>query len=888
MQAKQRRKTLTQRQWTLLGAFLTPLIIMTAYFAYRHMAPFGTSSLLTVDLGQQYIDFFAYLRRTILHDPSAIFYSFSNGLGGEMVGNWAYYLLSPLNWLLFFFPGTSLSSGIFLLTVLKYGLAGLSFAWLLLKLTPQRGFVAITLSTAYAMMGWTIANQLNIMWLDALFFLPLIFYGLYRLVVTNHWRAYLIWLTLMLIVNYYMAYMICLFMILAFIWIAVTHFTSWRKLALQAGRFALGSLTSGLLAAVVLLPTWWSLTQSKAQYTVTSFKWKFEFFPPKMLAKFFMGTFNFDQMPSGTANLFVGAIAVLGALFFLVDRRQTLRSRLTAGIITLFLAASLCVQPLDLLWHAGQFPVWYPYRFSFIVGFWLIWLAAQTLTADFQPGPLAIALVTVVVAGGCFYVGENLKKFSFLHSNAFWLGALFVVLALLIYALPIRKHWLYPLMLFVVGVTEVTANAFLSLNNISYVSQSEYANYTNELQRLVDKTQAHDQSFYRIGKTFLRTKGDAFQTGFNGGSVFSSALPKATPTFMGHIGSPDGDGFVEYSNGTLVTDSLLNMKYYFQQKQLSGALAGSNMLPASTNKADLAAYRPIRQDHWATTYQNPYALPIGYAASDQILTLKNGTADPAQYQANWVAALTGNAQDKHLYQVENFNQVTFQNINQQTKITGAILQKKNLVKPASITLTIKPDTNDAYYLTFGSTVNPDNATFILNGQPLNQYKTYRNTILVSVADHAKGKTLKLTIQLKKSSLWLENFTLYRLQTAQFKQATTQLQQHPWQLTQHSQRSFDGTVTATTAHQVLNTSIPYAAGWHATVNGHSAKVYKTLGMFNAVKLRKGTNHVKLSYWPPMLNLGLLISTLTLLVVSLIWWGQHRRHRPRPANDHHRRH
>ncbi|MGY5338752.1 YfhO family protein [Levilactobacillus spicheri] len=876
MQTKKRRKTLTQRQWTLLGAFLTPLIIMTAYFAYRQMAPFGSSSLLTVDLGQQYVDFFAYLRRTLLHNPSAIFYSFSNGLGGEMVGNWAYYLLSPLNWLLLAFPGAHLSSGIFLLTVLKYGLAGLSFGWLLTKVTPHTGLVAITLSTAYALMGWTIANQLNIMWLDALYLLPLIFYGLRQLMLANHWRGYLFWLTAMLIINYYMAYMICLFMILTFIWLAVEHFSSWRTLSLQAGRFALGSLTSGLLAAVVLLPTWWSLTQSKAQYTVTSFKWKFEFFPPKMVAKFFMGAFNFDQMPDGTANLFIGAIALLGALFYFVDKQQKLRSRITAGLITLFLAASLCVQPLDLLWHAGQFPVWYPYRFSFVVGFWLIWLAALTLRPNFRPGPFATAVVTFIVAAGCFYVGENLKKFAFLQQNAFWLGAFFVVIALMIYTLPVlRRHWIFPLMFFVIGVTEVTANAFLSLNNISYVSQGEYANYTNELQKLVNKTQQSDHGFYRIGKTFLRTKGDAFQTGFNGGSVFSSALPKATPTFMGNIGSPDGDGFVEYSNGTLVTDSLLNMKYYFQQKQLSGALAGSNLLPADTNKADLASYQAVRQDHWATTYRNPYALPMGYAANQDILTLKNTTADPAQYQANWLAALTGNQQDQKLYSAENFNQVTFQNINQQTKITGAILQKKSLLKPASITLTFKPTTNDAYYLTFGSTVNPDNATFVLNGQTLNQYKTYRNTIMVSAANHAKGQTIKLTIQLKKGSLWLQNFTLYRLHTAQFKRAVTTLQQHPWQLTKHTDSAFAGTVTATNAQQVLNTSIPYSQGWRVRVNGHRAKTYKTVGMFTAVKLAKGRNHVTFTYWPPLLNLGLLLSGLTLLLTLGIGWWRHRR-------------
>ncbi|WCJ46730.1 YfhO family protein [Levilactobacillus brevis] len=110
MQVRKRRWALSRRQLTLWGAFLVPFILMTGYFIYRQMAPFGTSSLLTVDLGQQYIDFFAYLRRAILHDPSSIFYSFSNGIGGEMLGTWSYYLLSPLNWLLLLQLPISLTS----------------------------------------------------------------------------------------------------------------------------------------------------------------------------------------------------------------------------------------------------------------------------------------------------------------------------------------------------------------------------------------------------------------------------------------------------------------------------------------------------------------------------------------------------------------------------------------------------------------------------------------------------------------------------------------------------------------------------------------------------------------------------------------------------------
>ena len=51
--------TVRQRRLVLLISFLLPVLIMGGYFVYRGMAPFGSSTVLTVDLGQQYVDFFA-------------------------------------------------------------------------------------------------------------------------------------------------------------------------------------------------------------------------------------------------------------------------------------------------------------------------------------------------------------------------------------------------------------------------------------------------------------------------------------------------------------------------------------------------------------------------------------------------------------------------------------------------------------------------------------------------------------------------------------------------------------------------------------------------------------------------------------------------------------
>ncbi|WP_369395878.1 YfhO family protein [Lacticaseibacillus saniviri] len=112
---------------------------MLGYYIGCHVYPFGNSSLLTVDLGQQYIDFYSYFRQTILGHPDQFLYSFNKALGGDMLGVFAYYLMSPFNFILLFFPKSMLDTGIVALTLLKYGSAGLTMCYYLKSVASQVG-----------------------------------------------------------------------------------------------------------------------------------------------------------------------------------------------------------------------------------------------------------------------------------------------------------------------------------------------------------------------------------------------------------------------------------------------------------------------------------------------------------------------------------------------------------------------------------------------------------------------------------------------------------------------------------------------------------------------------------------------------------------------------
>ncbi|WP_269084001.1 YfhO family protein [Pediococcus inopinatus] len=868
------------RKQQLIVSFLIPLILMSSYFIYRKMAPFGSSSLLTVDLGQQYVDLFAYFRHTILHDPTAFFYSFSKAIGGDMTGTWAYYLMSPFNLILLFFPGKSITTGIFIITVLKYAFAGLTFAILLQKLYPRATWLVPGLATAYALMGFSIANQLNLIWLDAPILLPLIILGIDRIFTAGKIRWFVLWLSLMLIINYYMAYMICIFSILYFIFASARYYTSFHDSLTASKRFAGGALLSGGFASWILMPTFYILTQSKVQYTETSVKFKFDYFPFKMISKLLPGTFNFQQMPSGLPNIFIGAFCIIGFILYFTSANIKRRERITAAIISLFLLLSLCFEPLNLFWHAMQFPWWYPYRFSFIVSFWMIFLTARYLFSKPTFNPRALLTTGFILIIGLIYLWLNLSKFkNYVDQNQLIIGCLFAALGLLSYVL-LRQKPAFSWLITIIIVLDVFFNACLSLNNISFVSQSEFGNYTTELDKTIGKIQKQDQGFYRIGKTYMRTKDDAMQAAFNGGSHFSSTFETQIPNFMQKIGQPDGDGFVTYSNGTLITDSLLGMKYWSKnidsnQLGTSATSTATPTLPALTYKPDLSSYNLIGQDSLTQTYKNPYALSIGFGASGSVKNFNGSKLDPMQYQEKLYGSLAGQTNSK-LFTSQNFNEVVFQNINQTTKLTGSVLKKNNLSKPGVVTFKFTPTTNDPYYLTFGQDLNPDNATFTVDGKSLTQYSPYRNTVVVNFANHSKGKTVTLKIQLKKMSLWLENFTLYRLNQTKFTTLQQKLKQASLKVTSHNSHRIAGNITVSKKNSFLMTTIPYGKGWHAKVDGKSVKVSKIASTFCGVQLTAGTHHVVLTYWPPYLFIGLTISIIALiLVVGYFWWARKKR-------------
>ena len=157
--------------------WLPALLMLLIYLAIGHK-PFGDSSVLTLDLNAQYVYFYEALREFVCGDASLL-YSFSRSLGGEFMGIYAYYVASPLSYIVVLFPKSMMLFALLTIIVVKIGLCGLSFGFYLHKQTqhPDKNKI-LPFAVMYALCAYAITYQNNIMWLDGLFLLPILTYSI--------------------------------------------------------------------------------------------------------------------------------------------------------------------------------------------------------------------------------------------------------------------------------------------------------------------------------------------------------------------------------------------------------------------------------------------------------------------------------------------------------------------------------------------------------------------------------------------------------------------------------------------------------------------------------------------------------------------------------------
>lgn len=850
-------KTMPKKKYYTLS-ILIPAVMILAIFLLFTITPFGNRTWLTIDLGQQYVDFFSYYQDTLLHHPEQFFYSFSKSIGGEMVSLWAYYLLSPFNLLFLLIPRSAIAMGVSLLIFLKLVSCTVSFAVLLDVKFKQRNWTTLLFALSYGFMSYLSANQFNVMWLDALIGLPLIILGVDALLQKRNPLYYVFPLSLTILSNYYTGYMICLFLGLYFpyAYLMANDSFSWKSFVKQFGRFIFYSVLSVGLITVILLPTFYSLLGSKGTATTIAWSLKSEYNPLLMASKLFIGSFDFHEMQKGYPNIFVGSLALFSFLCYFKEKKIARSQRLYALFITVIILISFNIEMFDKLWHAGQLPNWYSYRFSFLFSFWMVFLGYQLALKKTAVGIretfVYFFLVLVTGIGFILFPQDYLQGWQIALGFGLSMGILY---SLILIGRGKASHQKF-LISFV--VIELLLNSIITLSRLGYVMNSEFSAYQSSLQNWSTVLRPAENEFYRSEKTILRSKNDSLQVPTYGVSHFSSTFEKETERFFDALGVRQGNAYVNYSNGTLLTDALLGIKNTF----IETTDATYNERWVRKDLEDFSTIASFDEGHIVT---NPNALSIAYPMKAILKSMKVPTNHPITMQNQLANALSGTTSPKNIFTKVPY-ETTFENISDSPVVYQRVQLEDN-TRYGTITLTFTPETEDPIYLEMSGTMGEEDLEMALNGEPYAFYPVQSKPVLLSVAKNQKGHPQTLQIIVRADGFEFSKLSLYSLNTTLLNERLEQTKAQELKLETFSATHFAGTMDVLEDSTVL-TTIPYSTGWKVWVDGQEVETYKILDSLLGFTISKGTHRIEYRYTTPFLLEGSLVSIVSLLLLIFV--------------------
>ncbi len=362
-----------------LLAFLFPLFILIGIFIYLKIYPFGNNTYLPVDAFGQYVNFLQYFRSVFLEDGSII-YSLSKSIGGEMYSLFAYYLLSPYNFITLLFEKGNITFAFDIIMVLKMATCGLTFTYYLNR-RKKADFTNLIFATMYVFSAYVITYGFNIMWLDAVILLPIVVAGIDDIVSDKKCILYIIALTLTLITNYYIGFMVCIFALLYFIYKLLSERLEDKKEILRKiGIFIISSICAALISAVILVPVFIGLQGGRADFSFSDIDLETNFDIKNLISKFSTNAFQIEEIENNAMPpLFCGILANILVLIYFLNSKIKLKEKILSILMILIFLLSFYINGINLMWSMGNIPAWYIYRYAFCFSFMYIILARKRI-----------------------------------------------------------------------------------------------------------------------------------------------------------------------------------------------------------------------------------------------------------------------------------------------------------------------------------------------------------------------------------------------------------------------------------------------------------------------------------------------------------------------------
>jgi len=802
---------------SLLAAFFVPVLVLVVIFAQRGIFPFGEECFLRTDMYHQYAPFFSEFQYKLTHGGSLL-YSWDIGMGVNFSALYAYYLASPMNWLVALCPRQFLIEFMTVLIVIKTGLSGLSFTWYLRKHTGTREFGSCFFGIFYALSGYMAAYSWNIMWLDCILLFPVILFGLERLVKEKKGMVYCIALGLSILSNYYISIMICIFMVIyAAVLVILYPPKKGKEFAATAGRFTLYSLLAGGLAAVVLLPEIYAL-----QATASG---NFDF--PKTVSSYFsifdmiarhIGNVQTEIGLDHWPNIYCGVAVLMLLLLYLGNKNIKIKEKAVYFSLLLFFYASFSVNVLNFIWHGFHYPNSLPCRQSFIY-IALVLVMCYKAYLELKNTPWKHIVMAFWGAAAFVILAEKLvDNEEQFHFAVFYAAILFLALYTgCIYLYHSRKWCRDGVLLAVLGLVFCESAVNMAVTSIPTTSRTAYVKDNEDTMLLADSIRS--SVFYRIEKGESRTKNDGAWMNFPSASLFSSVASAAMSDFFKSVGCESSTNAYSVKGSTPFIDALFAARYGIYPDQQ----------PADGLKEQIGRQGSM----WF--YENKYTLPVGFVM-------------PQDMETNWV--------------LDSGNPANVQND------LSSVLGVSNLLVPAE-------GVSEGKKLTFTADASGDYYVYVTN-KKVEEVSAEIGERSLSFDNVDRGYFLELGYLPKGQEVILQSQTdgnpamqaeIWRFDPEAMEEIYQCLSKSPLELSSWTDTGLAGSIN-TPEGGTMFTSIPYDKGWKIWVDGTAVSGRPVFDAFLGVDLEPGEHKIRLSYEPQGLKTGAVITGVSAAAVAAL--------------------
>jgi len=793
-------------------SFLIPIAVMLFIFKGCGFYPFGEKSLFIMDMRDQYLEFFASLRNMVSGDDS-LFFSWSRSMGGNYLGLFAYYIASPLSFLTVFFPLKDMPSAILLLTVLKIGLSGISFAvfgryvWshnvvsdtfidrkhknsqdripLIQGRKNWRLLFVLPFSISYALISYNMVYSMCLMWLDGVILLPVILLGVEKILDGRKGLHYMLGLAALFICNYYTGYMVGVFTAIYWVYriLCCVQKTNIREYVIKTLRFTVSTLFAFGISAPLILPVVKDLIQGKlaVESYVPDIQTNFEFM--ELFGKLKNGVYD-SITNSGLPAIYCGYFAVILAVVFFLLPRITVREKIGSAFILVFLACSFYDTKLDIAWHGFQYPTWFPYRYAFVASFFLLYIALRGMCriCSFQNVVLCKNDMLIFIAVMlCMAVVFDLQK----NGSAMFAGL---------------------------------------DQEFRYSTVKDYEAFLDKTLPLVQQIEQEDQGFYRVNQGYEFSKNDAMLLGYHGMTHYSSTFNAAINSLTPKLGIAQTHIWNSGYGSDPLLDSLFAVKY----------LIDDGMVPS-----DYSLLNKNREG--AALYANENVLSIAYAASCENISPSLEGMDPFENQnilLNTIAGTDESYFTKYAYSKEGSGQ--------------------------NWQYSFQADSDNPVYLYMKS----DRfawADVYVNENWVGNYFSSETSCNLYLGNFQPGEQVVVNVAASEP-LAIDYAIIGQLHMDLLEQTLHQLQKSGMDITRHVGGKLSGTIHVDDQQKII-TSIPYDAGWTVKVNGKKAKTSKFADTFLVIDAQKGEHEISFRYISPGFRMGMLVFIITVLVAAI---------------------